>query len=159
MKHLIIFLKNFLKVIFTLFNQRKYFVDRTYNLSIGTGSINIAKRHDAGKEYLIIQDSESSDEEKTKVTSTKRSIQKALISFRWTTHKGWKNYGGEIVLTRQPDVTAETLILAEDFKDKMQRDLFKNGRFMNKKESFISWANDWCKELEKHGFYNIKEKS
>lgn len=113
MKHIINFLKQIILFIIGFFFCLDV-NDRTYSSNVGLG---IPKKRKVAR---------------TASYSQKPGCvhQPALISFRWTTHRGWNGYGGEVVLTKQQNTTKESLKLALKLKEEMNRELLNKNRFI-----------------------------
>lgn len=132
--------------------------DRTYSISIDVGSIKIEKEEFKIGSFEIFDEDGFLKSNKIKKSKKKgQSIQKALISFRWTTHKNWREYGGEIVVTKQLETTEESLKIAKEIRNECQKNLLVNNRFFGKKEEFKNAIQTWIPLLESKGFYNLKK--
>lgn len=141
MKHIINFLKQIILFIIGFFFCLNV-DDRTYSSNVGLG---IPKKRKVAR---------------TASYSQKPGYvrQPALISFRWTTHRGWRDYGGEVVLTKQQNTTRESLELALKLKEKMNQELLNENRFVGERELYLDWIQKQAIVLEKNGFQNIKKR-
>lgn len=132
--------------------------DRTYSINIDVGPIKIEKEEFNIGYFEKFNENVFLKPNKTKKPKKKgQSIQKALISFRWTTHKNWAGYGGEIVVTKQLETTDESLRIAKEIRNECKNILLENNRFLGKKEEFENVIQAWIPLLESKGFYNLKK--
>lgn len=128
--------------------------DRTYNKTIGVGSIETIRTFD----IIETRNIDESPKIVNKPKERKWSFQKALISFRWTKNRFWKEFGGQVVLTKQPDTSENAYKVAEKLVFQMRKELIDNKRFFRKEEDFADWCNKWSEILEKeYGFKDVKK--
>ena len=148
-RKLIVLIKNIVLNIFIS-------TDRTYNKTINVGSIKTTQQLDIIETRNIDENPKNNKKPKERGLS----FQKALISFRWTKNRFWKMFGGQVVLTRQPDTSERSFKAAEKLVFQMRKELINNNRFFGKEEDFAKWCDKWSEILEKeYGFKDVKKKT
>lgn len=167
MKHIINLFKTLYFFIINFFgifsNKTEENNDKTYSVVIGSGAIMTKTLIPKFGNKFVEESLESNEitnvEEKPNddIKIIRQSFQRAVISFRWTTHRGWKGYGGEVVITRQPNTTEKTYNEAKEIGSLMKKELNSFGRFIGDKTTFIKWVGKWKLELEKRGYHDVKK--
>ncbi len=120
--------------------KENYYPDRTYKNSAKNGTIKEKSGAISYKPKRFVRKQK-----------TGRSYIKALFSTRWTTN------GATIVITRQPDTTNESYILAKQLKVEMTNELVENNRFVNNYDEFMAWFSEKEEILKDNNFHKLKD--